>query len=240
METMMKDIRYPIAEHFYSLQGEGVWTGTPMVFVRLAGCNVGQYLGDSIPTGMGGIGMDFHLYENKKHSMCTAHDGTRFLCDTDYHRAEWADLAGIRALCLEPNLGHVCLTGGEPFMHDLTPLLDALAEWHVHIETSGTKPILLPNARLVRTWVTCCPKEGFLTENLNKPDEWKFLVGPGFNARHIKEFFEGHVPDVPIYLQPINGIDLVDEDAVARAVELVKANPQYRLSAQLHKYLGAR
>lgn len=30
-----------ISEIFYSIQGEGVWTGTPMVFVRLAGCSMG-------------------------------------------------------------------------------------------------------------------------------------------------------------------------------------------------------
>ncbi|MGA8796771.1 MAG: 7-carboxy-7-deazaguanine synthase QueE [Candidatus Cybelea sp.] len=29
-----------LAEIFYSIQGEGVWTGTPAVFVRLAGCNL--------------------------------------------------------------------------------------------------------------------------------------------------------------------------------------------------------
>jgi organic radical activating enzyme len=29
-----------IAETFYSIQGEGTWTGTPAVFVRLAGCNL--------------------------------------------------------------------------------------------------------------------------------------------------------------------------------------------------------
>jgi 7-carboxy-7-deazaguanine synthase len=29
-----------LAEMFYSIQGEGFWTGTPAVFVRLAGCNL--------------------------------------------------------------------------------------------------------------------------------------------------------------------------------------------------------
>lgn len=32
---------YPIMEHFYTIQGEGKYTGTPAYFIRLGGCDVG-------------------------------------------------------------------------------------------------------------------------------------------------------------------------------------------------------
>ena len=34
-------VSIPVMEHFYTLQGEGHWAGTPAYFVRLAGCDVG-------------------------------------------------------------------------------------------------------------------------------------------------------------------------------------------------------
>jgi organic radical activating enzyme len=35
------DTLYPVMEHFYTLQGEGVHTGKAAYFIRLAGCDVG-------------------------------------------------------------------------------------------------------------------------------------------------------------------------------------------------------
>ncbi len=34
-------MKYPVMEHFYTIQGEGVHAGKPAYFVRLAGCDVG-------------------------------------------------------------------------------------------------------------------------------------------------------------------------------------------------------
>lgn len=31
---------FTISEIFYSIQGEGYWTGTPMLFIRMSGCNL--------------------------------------------------------------------------------------------------------------------------------------------------------------------------------------------------------
>lgn len=34
-------VSFPVMEHFYTLQGEGRYTGTPAYFIRLGGCDVG-------------------------------------------------------------------------------------------------------------------------------------------------------------------------------------------------------
>src|SRR5215203_4795010 len=34
-------IKLPVMEHFYTLQGEGVYTGKAAYFIRLGGCDVG-------------------------------------------------------------------------------------------------------------------------------------------------------------------------------------------------------
>ncbi len=43
--------KYRINEIFYSLQGEGYYTGTPAVFVRFSGCNRACAFCDTVATG---------------------------------------------------------------------------------------------------------------------------------------------------------------------------------------------
>lgn len=41
IETKLEPLSYPVMEHFYTLQGEGCYTGQAAYFIRLGGCDVG-------------------------------------------------------------------------------------------------------------------------------------------------------------------------------------------------------
>lgn len=105
---------YRVNEIFYSLQGEGFWTGTPMVFVRLSGCNL-------------------------RCSFCDT-DHFAFTTMSAHEIAEKA-LEELPAGFLSEK--HLCLTGGEPSLQLDEMLLSELhaAGFKVHIETNGTRPL---------------------------------------------------------------------------------------------------
>lgn len=263
---------YPVAEQFHSIQGEGLHSGRLMHFIRLAGCNVGLYakrdqLVSLMPTEQKYANELADAREaNPLHSVCCTAIGQHFICDTDYHSAaKWS----AKDLCLESYEGIMCITGGEPFLHDLQPFVDTpmqlagliMEEDYVHIETSGTIafPQWLKNFKRIeskRVWVTCSPKKGFLPDNTFAVDEWKFVVsdkdidgGAQAVADRIAKFFEDQELGAgvlnmtsfkPIYIQSVNGIDEVDKAVAQFAYEVVKLGEGWRLGVQLHKYLGLR
>lgn len=237
--TSPRSKTYPIAETFTSVQGEGVYTGTLMHFIRLAGCNVGKYASEGHE--LEAHEPDFPLWAEKKHSICESILGQRFLCDTNYHTVEHCTSEELmrRAGLVE----HICITGGEPFLHDLEDLIVHVgAERLVHIETSGTKPIQwIP--KLPGTWITCAPKIGFLDENIDRVDEWKFVVSKPADFRGVMSFLREHGIDsekVPVYVQPVNYVESVNTDCINMVLAQLEHYPTLRLSAQLHKYLGVR
>jgi organic radical activating enzyme len=161
---------YPVNETFLSWQGEGVHLGRKAFFIRLQGCPVKCAWCDSAST--------WHPQFVPK----------------DLRRASAADLAA-EAVAARPEF--VVLTGGEPCIHDLAPLVEALRSVGLpaHLETCGAYPIAPGLA-----WVTLSPKwaKPPLPASLARADEvkiivespesiarWTEAVGGQWSARHV-------------------------------------------------------
>ena len=238
VETRMALI-YPIAEYFESIQGEGPYTGALMLFIRLAGCNVGRYQDPQFES-------ELKLFP--RHSVCQSALGAKFLCDTDYHFAERLDL---EPLIRRTNARHVCLTGGEPFLHDLLPIVKRVVDLGKvpHIETSGTLPI--PDGVFRHAFIVCSPKVGFLPENRGKIHHYKFVLSREDLAdepsqvwqRLLSVMGEDEALWTTVSLQPVNGLHSLDKDLAIRIMNVLHAAPDWvdpSLSFQIHKVLGLR
>lgn len=253
-------MQYPIAEIFESLQGEGVYAGTPMLFIRLAGCSVGHYSRPSMQQEPSDQGHPFRLLAKEpNHSICETAMGQQFLCDTNYKikmrksSGELASLVGQHQ--------HVCLTGGEPFNHVLDNLLRTLFEKTkatVHIETSGTVPLSQALTDSYwgycddrdRMWITCSPKKDYLTDFAANVDEFKFVINfrQSFDEKEMADKIEAIVDPpgsglkflYPIYIQPANPVMDIDEESMHKAIDFVRKYPWLRLCNQQHKFWGLR
>lgn len=128
----------------------------------------------------------------------------------------------------------VVITGGEPLMHNLDELTAALkaAGLQTNIETSGAHS-LSGNW----DWICLSPKKfkAPLPEVVPHANELKVVI---FNKSDF-EWAENYAalvsPSCKLYLQP-------EWDKAAQVtpliIDYIKANPQWELSLQLHKYIN--
>ncbi len=218
---------YKINELFQTIQGEGSYTGTPSIFLRLQGCPVGCAWCDTK-----------HTWEVKAEMKQRAQDIIVKTEDTE----TWFDASVEDILALFNKEGytakHVVITGGEPAMYDLVPLTKMLHEagYSTQIETSGTFDIQVDND----TWVTVSPK-------VNMKGGYKVLPEAMLRANEIKHpvAMEKHIDELDqllklgiqagclVYLQPISQ----QARATKLAIDTCIAR-NWRLSLQTHKYLG--
>lgn len=236
--------QYRVAEIFVSIQGEGLFSGAPMDFVRLAGCNVGV-IHDKADT----------LGPCSTVSICHSVDGSEFTCDTDYRvnrRMSAQDIMDAYKADQSAGIGWpLCVTGGEPFLQNMYHLasLARTRKVRMHVETSGT--ILFAGDNPKEEWcemlrhmhIVCSPKVGYNTYNSRYVNEWKFVVGPqhpvSYWYDYISRFLERENVIYPlVFIQPVNHRDSVDLEAARIAVKLVSLSRNWRVSIQIHKVLG--
>ncbi|RXJ74959.1 7-carboxy-7-deazaguanine synthase QueE [Veronia nyctiphanis] len=218
---------YRINEIFETIQGEGVFTGLPSIFIRLQGCPVGCSWCDTKQT--------WDVFEQDERDF-----GEILAKESD--SPNWTSLTVdniIEHLNRSYTAKHIVITGGEPCIYDLNPLTEALEQngYQCQIETSGTYTIHATTS----TWVTVSPKIGMrgklpvLAECLERANEIKHPVGTESDIEKLDALIEDvRLRDnVTIALQPISQ----KQRATQLCIDVcVKRN--WRLSIQTHKYLN--
>ena len=165
-------------------------------------------------------------------------------CDTGYENGGKGlpsvpqSIAQLLAQLQSPR---VVITGGEPFIHrDLPELVEALleADKQVSIETSGAYwQDVSPLA-----WITLSPKEHvnpqYPVQELfwTRANEIKLVVSTGEEVAFYHKYLENNV-NIPVFLQPEW---MSKKSAIPIILELLKQNPSYRLSLQVHKFIGVQ
>ncbi|CAG5078645.1 7-carboxy-7-deazaguanine synthase QueE [Parvicella tangerina] len=193
----------PIMEMFYSIQGEGYYSGRPAVFIRLGGCDVGCHWCDVKES-----------WEAQDHPQKSIDEIVHFV--------------------KEQGANFVVITGGEPAMYDLTELTNELHKENIFIalETSGVYSI-----KGQFDWICFSPKKfkAPTDEVYHIANELKVIV---FNRSDLS-WAEGHRQKVAenckLYLQPEWSKKEENTDLI---IDYIKANHNWNISLQTHKYIG--
>lgn len=208
---------------FYTIQGEGPFSGQPAVFVRLAGCNL------QCP------GCDTEYTEGARYiAVATLRELFFETRGDNYH----CDL--------------VVLTGGEPFRQNVSTFVNSLMRFgiRVQIETNGTLPpsegLLLDHENLT---IVCSPKTGTINPDLapwikayKYVASWSDIADDGLPNHALnhpaKPRLARPVGNGPVYLQPMDEQDLIANKRNMDAVVESCMQFGYTLCLQTHKIVG--
>ena len=208
---------YWVNEIFYSLQGEGVRSGTANIFLRFRGCNLECRMecGDK---SVGGFDCDTEFESGIKMaphdliSTCTA-------MVTKEAKGKSVQL-------------NVIFTGGEPALQLDKELVSMFkdAGWYTSIETNGSLDV----SDLGVDWITVSPKVAEHAVRQLTADEVKYVRGnlQGIPKPKCKARYKVISP-------AFNGLDM-DTDALHWCIGLVRQNPEWQLSVQDHKLWRVR
>ncbi len=199
---------------FSTLQGEGIYSGWPAIFIRLGGCNLACTFCDTEFESFKSTPLTDILNSVKKLSL--NNDGKR-----------------IRNL--------VVITGGEPLRQPIEKLCAALLvkEFTVQIETNGTLYRELPEG----VDIICSPKNngaGYFPvrgDLLPRVNAFKFIISAGNDDyKNIADVGQGSA--IPVYVQPMDEGNAHKNAANLKLTTNIANDNGYRLSLQIHKIAG--
>jgi len=194
-----------------TFQGEGTWTGLPVVLVRTYGCNGVCPFCD---TPGGPSAMEMSVVQVVK--------------ECNRLREDY------------PYLQHILLTGGEPGLVGVVELEEFYLEaneagWGVHVESNGTLSL---GYDIRPFWVCVSPKPAYTPPldaiEMYLADEIK-LVYEGVGSEVMLAAFlrDFRITREKVCIQPLWDDGELQAEAVAFAMR-----QGFRLSFQVHKYLG--
>jgi organic radical activating enzyme len=164
-------------------------------------------------------------------------------CDTDFTKIESRlttdEIVLAMSMFFEWN-EHVVITGGEPTIHDIIPLVRAIYDSgrrSIQVETNGSNEKAILALLNEGAWVTCSPKQ----KNGDPVEEWDGVASELKLLHQGQDLsrFKGHVRER--YLQPIWSDDPLLRESIFRlAASAVMNYRGWRLSLQTHKIAGMR
>lgn len=161
--------------------------------------------------------------------------GNGMVCDEPLHVMPKAvtEMTNSEILAATAKGEFVVITGGEPSLNDINELIKLLQAngKYVAVETNGNNYEHISSA----DWITYSPKFTFNNQDTKKHygfSEVKILAG--INNPMIDAVWATKHK----YIQPIADGNTPDVFNTTYCVDFVKNNPEWRLSIQLHKYLG--
>ena len=202
----------PVMESFYTLQGEGFHKGRAAYFIRLGGCDVGCVWCDVKESWDANLHPKFSIKEIVE----------KFENEINLKH----QTSNIKPI--------VVVTGGEPLMHNLTELTHQLQSkgYETNIETSGSSPFSGS-----WNWICLSPKKfkAPLPEILTQAHELKIVVFNKSDFDWAEKYAALVNPSCKLYLQPEWD---KSSEVTPLIIDYIKANPQWQLSLQIHKYIN--
>ncbi len=156
-------------------------------------------------------------------------------CDTDFERGVKMTTEEILRQIEPFGCKWIIWTGGEPTLQLNEAVVAFFKEkgYLQAIETNGTRRVPFGI-----DYITCSPKQQFekVKELIPEADELRFPIAKG-----------DPLPDITVlpkakyyFLSPIFDNNTVVEENIDYCVSLVKENPTWALSLQMHKLIGIR